>query len=75
MSNHTRAHVMDGVLATPVFLGFFTWLAGVSLQDWLLLLSIAYTALLIVQKLWQMRGGPIAAFRFIRRLFTKPVAP
>lgn len=69
MSNHTRSHIMDSILATPVFLGFFTWLAGISLETWLVALSIAYTLLLIVQKLWQMRRGWVMAWRFVCGLF------
>lgn len=65
MSDHQRQHIIDSFLATPVVAGFAMTLAGVSLNSWLLILSICYTALLIIQKLWQMRAGPLAFWRFI----------
>lgn len=75
MSDHQRSHIIDSVLATPVVAGFFMTLAGVSLQSWLIILSIAYTVLLIIQKLWQMRAGPVAFWRFLACCFRRRVPP
>lgn len=69
MSGNSREHITDSILATPVVAGFVATVAGISLQDWLLIVSLIYTVLLLVQKLWQVRGAPGAAWRWVRGLF------
>lgn len=50
----TRENIVDGVKATPVMGGLAAWLAGVPLNSWAAIAGIAYTVLLIIDKLRQM---------------------
>lgn len=44
----------DAVLASPPIAVATATLAGISLQDWVYILTITYTAFLIVEKAWKL---------------------
>jgi len=53
------ATVVAAKLAAPVGVTSVT-LAGIHLQDWVLLLTLVYTVLMIGEKLWKWRKAWIA---------------
>lgn len=47
----------DAVLASPPLAVVTATLAGISLQDWVYILTATYTAFLIVEKAWKVYRG------------------